>query len=319
LLTSHRLKVMNIAAQTQSLLHGLLAEKNPTKWLEILNSPHLPKVAIVVMILLIASQSADLTWRLVPQSESGVPAPQRYARESRVPAKTTEGDAGLEAVVNLHLFGKAGAVKKVKIEAKAPETRLNLTLHGVYVDEDPELGAAIIGESGSTQKYYKAGAQVMSGVTLQGVFSDRVVLLRNGQSEVLRFPKVPSAGTLASSSRRPTSRLTRPPAAMNRTTSLSGYREVFQNEPLKIFEHVRFVPVRSREGLKGYRVLPQKNRELYNKLGIRPSDLVTAVNGVTLTNDREAMKLIDMLKDASTLQVDVLRNGQPQSLTFDLN
>jgi general secretion pathway protein C len=103
------------------------------------------------------------------------------------------------------------------------------------------------------------------------------------------------------------------------TESLSEYREIFQNEPLKVFEHVRFVPVRSREGLKGYRVLPQKNRELYNKLGIRPSDLVTGVNGVNLTNDQEAMKLMGMLKEATTIQVDIVRNGQPQSLTFNLN
>jgi general secretion pathway protein C len=101
--------------------------------------------------------------------------------------------------------------------------------------------------------------------------------------------------------------------------SLSEYKEVFQKEPLKIFEHVRFVPVRSRDGLKGYRVLPQKNRKLYNKLGIRPSDLVTSVNGVNLTNDKEAMKLIQMMKEATSVQVDIVRNGQPQSLSFNLN
>jgi type II secretory pathway component PulC len=46
---------------------------------------------------------------------------------------------------------------------------------------------------------------------------------------------------------------------------------------------------------------------------------VTAVNGISLNDDKEAMKLIETLKDASTIQVDILRNGQPQSLNFNLN
>jgi general secretion pathway protein C len=309
---------MNIASQTQSLLQGLFAEQATPKWVEPLVSKYLPKVMVALLTLLVASQAADLTWRLIPVPESVAKLPQPTQRTPVKPSGKGEAENGLEAVASLHLFGKAGVKPVTQIEAKAPETRLNLTLHGVFVDEDPEQGAAIIGTSGSTQKYYKVGATVMNGVTLQGVFTDRVVLLRSGRSEVLRFPKVPSAGSLAPS-RKARSASSQRRAATVDSGALRGYREVFQKEPLKIFEHVRFVPVRSREGLKGYRILPQKNRELYNQLGIRPSDLVTAVNGVSLNNDQEAMRLMQTLKDASTLQVDILRNGQPQSLTFNLN
>ncbi len=308
---------MNIATQTQTLLQELFADKGAPKWMEPLLANTLPKVVLGVLIVLVASQAADLTWRLMPAPELAVGSPQRIVPPPAQEAQKGADENGLETVAKLHLFGEAGARPVKQIEAKAPETRLNLTLHGVFVDEDPEQGAAIIGTSGSTQKYYKVGATIMNGVTLQGVFTDRVVLLRNGQSEVLRFPKVPTVGSSSVLNDRalPSAR----GESSTASTSLSGYREVFQQEPLKIFEHVRFIPVRSREGLKGYRVLPQKNRELYNKLGIRPSDLVTAVNGVSLTNDQEAMKLIDMLKDASSVQVDIVRNGQPQSLTFTLN
>jgi type II secretory pathway component PulC len=40
---------------------------------------------------------------------------------------------------------------------------------------------------------------------------------------------------------------------------------------------------------------------------------------VNLTNDKEAMKLIQMMKEATSVQVDIVRNGQPQSLSFNLN
>jgi general secretion pathway protein C len=307
---------MNIASQTQSLLQGFIAEQGVPKWVEPLVSKYLHKVMVALLTLLVASQAADLTWRLIPVPESVAKPPRPTQQAPMKQSRGGDAENGLETVANLHLFGKAGVKPVTKIEAKAPETRLNLTLHGVFVDEDPKRGAAIIGTSGSTQKYYKIGATVMNDVTLQGVFADRVVLLRKGQSEVLRFPKVPTTASLAPNKRG------RPDSSRKRagdSQALDGYREVFQKEPMKIFEHVRFVPVRSRDGLKGYRVLPQKNRELYNQLGIRPSDLVTAVNGVSLSNDQEAMKLMQTLKDASTLQVDIMRNGQPQSLSFNLN
>ncbi|MCU7842967.1 MAG: type II secretion system protein GspC [Candidatus Thiodiazotropha sp. (ex Monitilora ramsayi)] len=309
---------MNIATQAQSFISGL-RDRHSTKWLESFLRHRLPTLVVLLLVVVIGAKLAELTWRLMPTPESGNVNVQQKVFKPLPSGNRQDDKVQLAQTASLHLFGVAGAVKPAKkIELKAPETRLNLTLHGVFVEDKPEQGAAIIGTSGNKQKYYKVGANVMNGVKLQGVFDDRVVLLRNGQSEVLRFPKVSNrsanvAPVRSASSGRSTGSKT------VRAASLREYREVFQKEPLKIFEHVRFVPVRSRDGLKGYRVLPQRNRELYNKLGIRPSDLVTAVNGVTLTNDKEAMKLIQMLKDATSVQVDIVRNGQPQSLNFSLN
>lgn len=309
---------MNIATQAQSLFHGFL-EKNP-KWVEPLISRYLPVAVVALLVVIIGSKAAQITWRLIPVPESAQTVRQPVARSPLPPGERSDDAVHLAESANLHLFGVAGATKPMaQIEMKAPETPLNLTLHGVFVDEDPQKGAAIIATSGSTQKYYRVGAEIMNGVKLQAVFNDRVVLLRNGQSEVLRFPKLSSSGSNVISGLPTASTRSSGNGGSVAATSLREYKEEFQQQPLKIFEHVRFVPVRSRDGLKGYRVLPQKNRELYNRLGIRPSDLVTSVNGVSLTNDQEAMKLMDMLKDASTIQVDIVRNGQPQSLTFSLN
>jgi general secretion pathway protein C len=306
---------MNIAVQAQTFINGL-REGNSTKGLETLLVQRLPPLISVILVIVIGAKLAELTWRIIPAPESSASNIQQITSKPQAGGQRQGDRASLAQVSNLNIFGKAGVTPAKKVSRKAPETRLNLTLHGVFVEEDPELGAAIIGTSGNKQKYYKVGANVMNGVKLQGVFDDRVVLLRNGQSEVLRFPKVSTRGGGTVS---PVSARSSNSSRSNRSASLREYKEVFQQEPLKIFEHVRFVPVRSRDGLKGYRVLPQKDRKLYNKLGIRPSDLVTAVNGVNLTNDKEAMKLIQMIKDATSVQVDIVRNGQPQSLNFNLN
>ncbi|MEJ2622467.1 MAG: type II secretion system protein GspC [Candidatus Thiodiazotropha sp.] len=319
---------MNFATRAQSYLDEWIGDKSTPKWLEGFVSNQLPIFVAIFLVLLISGRAADLTWGLIPVPEVPYHQIPVSALQSSSSSSAVTNDVRLSKVSDLHLFGKAGAVAKPKkVDKKAPETRLNLTLHGVFVADQPENGAAIIAK-GSDQKYHKVGSAVMSGVTLQAVYTDRVVLLRNGQSEVLRFPKLNNKST---SSVRKSSKSSRrrvnlkdnfgpgPNVRSGRSANLSKYREMIRQEPLKVFEYVRFVPVKSRDGMKGYRILPQKNRELYNQLGVRPSDLVTAVNGVPLTNDREAMKLMDQLKDASNLQVDIIRNGQSRTLSFDLN
>jgi general secretion pathway protein C len=321
---------MNIATQAQSYFNDWMSEKTTPKWLEKLLTNQLPVAVALILILMISLRAAELTWSLIPAPEIQSQMQSKGAKPTPA-ANSRDASEQLDTVAKLHLFGVAGVSKTVKkIDSNAPTTRLNLTLHGVFVADKPEKGEAIIGTSGNVQKYYKVGNAVMSGVTLQAVFEDRVVLLRNGQSEVLRFPKVSEPRTATS-----TRKSSRKSASADRGSSQPGfgpvigsgatnqnlkkYGDLLRNEPLKIFEYVRFVPVKSRDGMKGYRILPQKNRELYNQLGVRPSDLVTSVNGIALSNDKEAMKLIENLKDAQSIQVEIVRNGRPQTLDFDLN
>ncbi len=304
---------MDLVTSVQRGISDWALQKEVPKWLSVFLSNRLPLIVTLVLIALIAQSAAKLTWRLIPAPpERQLPA-QQATQTSQATRQTQTPDRTADRIAALHLFGRAGDVKPTRreqVDKKAPETRLKLSLHGVFVDDKPEMGAAIIGKAGAKQNYYKVGSNVMNGVKLQAVFNDRVVLLRDGQSEVLKFPKTVKslpAENSPSKNKSPES------------GSLSSYREIFRTEPLKIFEHVRFVPVRSGRTIKGYRVLPQKNRKLYNQLGIRPSDLVTAVNGVSLQNDKEALQLIDKLKDAAQLNLEIVRRGQTESLTLSLN
>lgn len=314
---------MNIAIQqAQSYLNDWMSDKTVPKWLEKFVTNQLPLAMAILLVLLVSSRAAQFTWGLVPVPDIQQQMSPTIAQSSPATQRSDPSER-LDSVATLHLFGVAGATKTAnKIDTNAPQTKLNLTLHGVFVRDKAENGEAIIGKSGDVQKYYKVGNAVMSGVTLQAVFDDRVVLLRNGQSEVLRFPKVSQPRPVSSSrsTSRSKNRSSRASAsASGASKDLKKYGDMLRNEPLKIFDYVRFVPVKSRDGMKGYRILPQKNRELYNKLGVRPSDLVTSVNGVSLSNDKEAMQLIEKLKDSSSIQVEIVRSGKPQTLSFDLN
>lgn len=308
---------MDFVTSVQRTFNDWILQKEVPKWLSVFLSNRLPQLVTLVLIVLLAQGAAEMTWRLIPEPPAQqITSRQEVQTEKGIREEQAAPDRTAERIADLHLFGRAGGVKTISQEQtnkKAPETRLKLTLHGVFVELIPEAGAAIIGKAGSKQNYYKVGSNVMRGVKLQAVFNDRVVLLRNGQSEVLKFPKtVKSVST-------PGSKQGSIAAKASKSGSLNSYRDIFKNEPLKIFEHLRFVPVRSGKTIKGYRVLPQKNRKLYNQLGIRPSDLVTSVNGVSLQNDKEALQLINQLKDANQINLEIVRRGQTESLTLSLD
>lgn len=303
--------VMDFTGTAQRAM-GIWGESGRPGWLDQLVSRILPRVALLVLVVLVTYVLAQITWQMIP-----VPAEQYIVRSGEVLTGTKQPGRSIkdqsDHLSALHVFGRPGTVKRSapKVVERAPETSLNLTLHGVFADPKPELGAAIIGKAGSEQKYYKVGKKIMGGVTLQAVHKDRVVLLRNGQSEVLRFPRA-SKPVVTSSRSKSASRA-------SSSSSLSTYKEMFKREPLKIFQHLRFVPVRTGKQLKGYRILPQKNRDLYNRLGVRPSDLVTSVNGVPLNDDKQAMGLIKDLQTADNIELVVLRQGQQTTLSLDLN
>jgi general secretion pathway protein C len=69
----------------------------------------------------------------------------------------------------------------------APETRLALTLHGLFSGSSES--SALISAAGGQPRRYLEGASLPGGAVLAEVQKDQVLLRRQGQLEVLRFPK----------------------------------------------------------------------------------------------------------------------------------
>lgn len=70
----------------------------------------------------------------------------------------------------------------------APASDSSLVLLGSLVNRNPQQSSAIIQYNGATPKLYRSGEDIEAGLRLQGVYSDRVEILRNGRLETLRFP-----------------------------------------------------------------------------------------------------------------------------------
>jgi general secretion pathway protein C len=228
--------------------------------------------------------------------------PPRLATGTMLPGQRNVNPAlQLATIVNAHLFGAAPSASGVD----APNTNMPLTLAGVIADPDPSKGVAIIGENAAAGKLYSVGAALPGGVHLHAVYGDRVLLERNGGLETLMLPRTAALGRTAPSTA-VTPSAARAASSREAQTLMAGL--------------VRVQPVFNQGKLTGYRIFPggAKGNSAFGQLGLRPGDLIEAVNGTSLDDASRAMEVLNTLGSSATATVTVSRNNQSQEINLNL-
>jgi general secretion pathway protein C len=96
-------------------------------------------------------------------------------------------------------------------------------------------------------------------------------------------------------------------------------RELVSRNPGIIGDIMRPEPVFAGGKQQGFRVYPGMDRAAFLRLGLRPGDLVTAIDGTPLDDPSRAQQILGTLGSSSEAHVTILRNGQQQDLTLDLS
>ena len=69
----------------------------------------------------------------------------------------------------------------------------------------------------------------------------------------------------------------------------------------------------------GYRVAPGRDAEQFTALGFKAGDIVTAVNGYTLSDPTNTVRLYQLMRDATDATFEVERDGSPVSISVSLS
>jgi general secretion pathway protein C len=291
---------------SSSLLSGIRGA-NPDMLVSRL-APRLPAIATWLLGILLGVQAALIVRDLIPQPAPVTAVPD--AAPANAPVRRT---VDVQSVLNAHLFGVAEPDGKAAGDpANAPQTSLTLVLAGTIASSNPKKGFGIIGESANTAKVYSVGDSVVGGTSLHAVYSDRVILDRNGQLEALLLPRKYEGG--ASSSAPPSAAASgaAPPGLADRV------RRMIAQDPGAVAEIMRPQPVFANGQQRGYRVYPGRNRQQFAKLGLRPGDLVMTINGTPLDDPARGMEIFRSIGSADQVRVVVERNGRPQELVLNM-
>ncbi len=274
-----------------------------------LHGSRLPPIAALLLSALLAWQMAGLLWMLMPlpKSAAWTPAPGFV---DPAPARAA---LNIDAIANAHLFGQYEVSASAASLINAPDTQLNFTLLGILAGASEQESLALIAKDSADEAPYSIGDDVSPGVNLQAIFQDRVILSRNGRLETLRLDKdAPSNAPVFNAVTGSSEPSEGSPAAAQ---MLSAIKEQVITDPSKAANFIRVQPMTGDGGLKGYRVYPGPERGAFNAAGLKPGDVVTAINGTPLNDPAQALQLLQSLTQASSMSLTVDRNGVSQSVT----
>jgi general secretion pathway protein C len=274
----------------------------PDKWRALALS-HGPRLATWVLAFALAVQAAVIVTNLAGSSHPSKVAPAPIAQAPR------NETVDVAAITSAHLFGEPPVVAPPPQDAaNAPQSSLPLVLVGIISVDDPQDGLAILGENAAAAKVYAVGDNIPGGAKLHQVLADRVVIDRGGVLESLLLPRSLQPGAAPPSTN----------VLQTETPVLDRMRKLISDDPGLMADIMRPQPVFAQGKQKGYRVYPGRNRQAFTRLGLRPGDLVMAINGTPLDDPARGQDIFRTLGSSSEAHITVMRGGQQQDLTLNI-
>ena len=255
----------------------------------------------MVIITLIAAL-ATLNFNSAPADLSSIQPRPEATLAARNP---------LQTLLSAHLLGEKPSNQIKPPSLQAPETSLNLNLKGIMMAQKPSDNYAIIGAPNTPDRSYGLNDILPGNGRITHIFTDRIILENDGRQESLRLA-LPIGNQPAA--RQQVNQITQ-----GRHATISGFREQFVKNPSILGDILSAEPVSLKSGHSGWQISPGSNPTLFNQLGLKPGDLVLAINGVSAKNSLSRIALLNELATADQLNLKVLRKEKVLSFYFTMN
>jgi len=282
------------------------------------NSARLLLLALFSYFSALAVNSVVAAWLTLPpsalQSEEGLPLP------------ATQFKPPLSSYAIIHTRDIFNSVKApIQTENTTVVASGTFKLWGTAARDHDRAFAIIEDQSTRTQGLYREGDTIAPGVALVQVSWDQAIIERNGQRETLTLPTDTSTAQTqpALIAATPTPTLQQEQGSVRQVA-----QDAFQIDRREVdhalenlndlFTQARAVPYADGNGAQGFRLFSIKSQSLIERLGLKNGDIVQRVNGVEISDPSTAFSLLQDLQGHSQIRVDVLRNRQPVTLSYEI-
>ena len=252
----------------------------------------------LLLLSLLAIQCARLAWTIVtPVGPIGDWRPDSALRPA--------APAGLLGSFDpfFRISGQSGPVVV---------TSLNLALYGIRQDQASGRGSAIIATPDGVQRSFAVGEEIVPGVTLTSVDFDSVTISRGGTEEQLFMDQSPAATMVAPG---PPTAPVMPAAPAVQVPPMPGAAPAAP--PASLVADIAFQPRVTGDSVSGLTVSPQGSGEGFRAAGLRPGDVVVAVNGRRIDSAERARSVAADLAGARRAAIQVERNGRIVTLRLE--
>lgn len=179
-----------------------------------------------------------------------------------------------------------------------------LLLASTRLGKNAHEGYASIGVTAQSPQVYRSGAILANGTRITEVFSDHVVLERDGKRATLYLAGKEPAGYA-------------PPDTD--LLSVGGHVEYPASADSQdaLTDVMRLTPIYEGSAMRGLEVYANPRSGSFAQLGLEPGDRITVIEGEPVVNFKAAIASLRRITEGSALQVSITRAGQPMSLSLD--
>ena len=250
----------------------------------------------------------------------------------------------LEQIIERNIFNKAGetgessdiqqeVVDEIKDSSKIIKSSLPFKLIGTFYGGDPYSGIATIEEiNKNTINSFLTGSYLTYDVELIEIHPKKIILLRGEQKEYIEMEDTTISGgkknkKADSAEPKKVDFVTDAPpetykeAGFERNGNSIVMSKDFRKKLLtadfaKMLQDAKAEPVLVGGELNGFKLTRIRQDSIYAKAGLQESDIVKEINGISLVDTAQTIKLLNSLRGENELEVRVIRGGAQQTINL---
>ena len=240
---------------------------------------------------------AQWTWLLFAPKASLSPAA----------SEPVKGMANAQDIIaRARLFDSTSGTGQQTVTARST---FNVRLVGVLQSSGKGPALAIMNVNGKTNELYGEGKEIASGVVLQRILRDHVVIKREGVLERVDFPDNAAASRNAAGANLNVTQQAPGQFSLSRDTVNRALQDPAQ---LSQLGSLTVVPG---AGVAIAQVTPGS---LMQKLGLQPGDTIKVVNGETLDSQDDLPRLYQKFASTGQVTLEGSRAGAPLKLSYSV-
>ena len=220
----------------------------------------------------------------------------------------------------------------------ASQARTAFVLVGTIDSSSPDARRAILWAAGmKLPKAFREKEEVEPGAFLSSVERDKVWLTRGSEREMLELlpvgskaraplsPPVPAQATVTPGATQAAG-ASSPPAGDIRVNRLADNRYSIDEAGVaqlsgninQYMTQVRLIPFFEGNKSAGYRIAAIRPGTTFEQLGFQGGDVLQQVNGLDVSSPEKLYTIFQNLKDEKKVSVNILRQGQKNTLTYEI-
>jgi general secretion pathway protein C len=221
---------------------------------------------------------------------------------------------------------------------EVPKSEIDAVLISTAVADDPVWSTATLSVSSKSAEPYRIGDALADAtvIDIRSPWLDvdgehhpaRVIVLRDGKEEYIDAGGKPKAGAR----RKPKKDDKEKPVRRSGRHTWDGIKDLGDGKYSidqseidyalsnldKLSREARVVPNFSDGQTNGWKVFSIRRNSALRKMGLKNNDVLTAVNGMDLSDTEKALEVYSRLQSDKSFSLEILRNGEPMTLEYNV-